>query len=117
MMTIFSPKIIYKKRKRNNKKYKGLSLYVEIQKEAVNNLEKEMVTALTDKVTTQEYYPQAEKEQPEVSVHSPKVQTPTDESGNPVVVSKDFILNLLSLAIGRPFFLEGNLGQSVDVRI
>ena len=72
-----------------------------------------MVTSVTEKVTIQDYYPQAEKETSEAV----KIKTPTDESGNPVVVSKDFILNLLSLAIGKPFFLEGNLGRSVDVRI
>ena len=77
-----------------------------------------MVTGITDKVTMQDYFPQAEKELPDgVEIQRPKVQLQTDESGNPVVVSKDFILNLLSLAIGKPFFLEGNLGQSVDVRI
>jgi hypothetical protein len=81
-------------------------------------MEKKMVTALSDKVTIQDYYPQVEKDIPEVSETSaPKIKVQTDESGNPVVVSKDFILNLLSLAIGKPFFLEGNLGQSVDVRI
>lgn len=72
-----------------------------------------MVTGVTDKVTKQDYFPQAEKELPEAA----EMRMPTDESGNVVVVSKDFILNLLSLAIGKPFFLEGNLGQSVDVRI
>ena len=76
-----------------------------------------MVTGVTDKVAIQEHYPQAEKDTAEISVNTPNVQIPTDESGNPMVVSKDFILNLLSLAIGKPFFLEGNLGQSVDVRI
>ena len=72
-----------------------------------------MVTGVSDKVAIQDFFPQTENSSPEVAA----VQTPTDESGNPVVVSKDFILNLLSLAIGKPFFLEGNLGQSVDVRI
>ena len=76
-----------------------------------------MVTGVIDKVAIQEYYPQVEKDTAEISVNTPNVQFPTDESGNPMVVSKDFILNLLSLAIGKPFFLEGNLGQSVDVRI
>jgi hypothetical protein len=72
-----------------------------------------MVTGITDKVTSQDYFPQAEKEISEAA----EIHMQTDEIGNPVVVSKDFILNLLSLAIGKPFFLEGNLGQSVDVRI
>jgi hypothetical protein len=104
-------------RKNYYKKYKGLTAYVEIKNDAVNPLEKKMVTGVTDKVATQEYYPQVEKDTAESNVHTPATQIPTDESGNPVVVSKDFILNLLSLAIGKPFFLEGNLGQSVDVRI
>lgn len=92
--------------------------YVDTKNETIKNQERKMVTAVTDKVTIQDYFPQTENSSPEVAeMHTPKVQTPTDESGNPVVVSKDFILNLLSLAIGKPFFLEGNLGQSVDVRI
>ena len=33
------------------------------------------------------------------------------------VVSKDFILGLLSLAIGKPLVLEGNLGTNVDVKV
>jgi hypothetical protein len=108
---------IQKKRKNLYKKYKGLSSYVEDKNEAVNLLEKKMLAGVTDKVAAQEYHPQVEKDTAEYSVHTPNTQIPTDESGNPVVVSKDFILNLLSLAIGKPFFLEGNLGQSVDVRI
>lgn len=106
-----------KKNKKYYKKYKGLSLYVEIKNEVVKLMERTMVTGVTDKVAIKEYYPQAEKDTAEISVSTPKVQIPTDESGNPVVVSKDFILNLLSLAIGKPFFLEGNLGQSVDMKI
>ena len=70
-----------------------------------------MVTGITDKVTIQEYYPQVEQQPQKTSVKN------TDESGNPVIVSKDFILNLLSLAIGKPFFLEGNLGKKVDVKV
>lgn len=70
-----------------------------------------MVTGISDKVTIQEYYPQPEQE-----IHEANVQN-TDESGNPVIVSKDFILNLLSLAIGKPYFLEGNLGKKVDVKV
>ena len=35
----------------------------------------------------------------------------------PVVVSKDFILSLLSLAIGTPFFLDPNIGQKIDVKV
>ena len=70
-----------------------------------------MVTGITDKVTIQEYYPQVEQQPQKTSVKN------TDESGNPVIVSKDFILNLLSLAIGKPFFLEGKLGKKVDVKV
>ena len=77
-----------------------------------------MVTTISDKVTIQDFFPQADKGLPEeAGRHAPKVNLRTDESGNPVVVSKDFILGLLTLAVGKPFFLDGNLGQSVDVRI
>ncbi|MBN2324372.1 MAG: hypothetical protein JXQ30_11605 [Spirochaetes bacterium] len=77
-----------------------------------------MVTTISDKVTIQDFFPLPDKGLAEESGrHVPKVKMRTDESGNPVVVSKDFILSLLSLAIGKPFFLDGNLGQSVDVRI
>jgi len=70
-----------------------------------------MVTGINNKVTVQDIYPQGAKE------GEPKSPVRVDESGNPVVVSKDFILSLLSLAIGGPFLLEGNLGEKVDVRI
>ncbi len=70
-----------------------------------------MVTGITEKVAIQECYPQVELESQETSVKS------TDGSGNPVIVSKDFILNLLLLAIGKPFFLEGNLGKKIDVKV
>jgi hypothetical protein len=77
-----------------------------------------MVTTISDKVTIQDFFPQTDKGLPEeLERHAPKVKFQTDESGNPIVVSKDFILGLLSLAVGKPFFLDGNLGQSVDVRI
>lgn len=70
-----------------------------------------MVTGITDKVTIGDYYPQVEQATHEASAQK------TDEIGNPVIVSKDFILNLLSLAIGKPFFLDGNLGNKVDVKV
>jgi len=70
-----------------------------------------MVTGITDKVTIGDYLPQVEHESHETTPQK------TDESGNPVIVSKDFILNLLSLAIGKPFFLDGNLGNKVDVKV
>jgi len=70
-----------------------------------------MVTGINDKVTIQDVYHHVAKG------GEPKSPTQVDESGNPVVVSKDFILNLLSLAIGGPLFLEGDLGEKVDVKI
>jgi len=75
-------------------------------------LETVMVTGITDKVAIQEFVSHAEKDSSEV-----RVNLPVDEVGNPVVVSKDFILNMLSLAIGKPFFLDGNLGSNVDVKV
>ncbi len=81
-----------------------------------------MVTALNENVVTQEAFRKAE-EKPEAD--RPRLSrrqlvsgnVKTDESGNPVVVSKDFIFNLLSLAIGGPPSLEGNLGTSVDLKV
>lgn len=76
-----------------------------------------MVTGISEQVAVQEHYPQ------EVKVHSvhnsPELAGPVqvDEGGNLVVVSKDFILGLLSLAVGRPGGLEGNLGKTVDVKV
>jgi len=81
-----------------------------------------MVTGISD-VAVQEYIPQ------ETSVETEQVKADTsgpvqvDDTGNLVVVSKDFILGLLSLAIGRPGGgqnagrLEGNLGKTVDVKV
>ena len=71
-----------------------------------------MVTGITDKVAIQEFVPHTEKDSSEA-----RASLPVDEVGNPVVVSKDFILNMLSLAIGNPFFLDGNLGSNVDVKV
>jgi hypothetical protein len=70
-----------------------------------------MVTGVTEKVTIGDSHPYLDqKTQAENTLK-------TDESGNPVIVTKDFILNLLSLAIGKPGFLEGNLGNKVDVKV
>lgn len=77
-----------------------------------------MVTSVTDKVTIKDVHPHVDQESRQASVQQTKTDVQqTDDSGNPVIVSKDFILNLLSLAIGKPFFLEGNLGNKVDVKI
>jgi hypothetical protein len=80
-----------------------------------------MVSGISD-VAVQEYIPQ------ETSVETEQVKADTsgpvqvDDKGNLVVVSKDFILGLLSLAIGQPGGghgqrLEGNLGKTVDVKV
>lgn len=83
---------------------------------------KVMVTALNENVVAQETFHKAEQKaeasRPRLSgrrLVSGNVKT--DDSGNPVVVSKDFIINLLSLAIGGPAGLEGNLGTSVDLKV
>ncbi|KPJ82966.1 MAG: hypothetical protein AMS17_18300 [Spirochaetes bacterium DG_61] len=70
-----------------------------------------MVTGVSEKVTIGDFHPHVEPETQ--AANSVK----TDEIGNPVIVTKDFILNLLSLAIGKPGFLEGNLGNKVDVKV
>jgi hypothetical protein len=88
-----------------------------------------MVTAMTEGFTSQEAFQRVET-QDQLMSSRPNEESaraagrqmmsgaaPADEIGNPVVVSKDFILNLLSLAIGGRFQLEGNLGKSVDVKV
>jgi hypothetical protein len=70
-----------------------------------------MVTSVAEKVTIGDFHPHVEQE------YQGKSSLKTDESGNPVIVTKDFILDLLSLAIGKPNFLEGNLGTKVDVKV
>lgn len=75
-------------------------------------MEKIMVTGIKEQVAIQEYQPRIEKS-PVRTENSPNI----DKSGSPVIVSKDFILGLLSLAVGKPFFLEGNLGGKVDVKV
>jgi len=71
-----------------------------------------MVAGINDMVAVQDYYPQLDQGKPEL-VGNLKL----DDVGNLVVVSKDFILNLLSLAVGKPHFLENNLGKSIDVKV
>ncbi len=72
-----------------------------------------MVSEINDKVAVQEYSPpqldQAKADMP--------ANVKLDDRGNMVVVSKDFILNLLSLAVGGKGSFEGNLGRSVDVKV
>lgn len=72
-----------------------------------------MVTGITERLNTEEYFhPQT---QSEVSVTS---ENKSSSNGEPsIVVSKDFILSLLSLAIGKSNLFEGNLGETVDVKI
>ena len=71
-----------------------------------------MVTGINEQVAIQEYQPRIEKT-PVKTGNNANI----DKSGSPVLVSKDFILGLLSLAVGTPFFLEGNLGGKVDVKV
>ena len=75
-------------------------------------MEKTMVTGINEQVAFQEYQPRTDN-------HPVKTENNTtiDKNGTPVIVSKDFILGLLSLAVGRPFFLESNLGGKVDVKV
>ena len=71
-----------------------------------------MVTGINEQVAIQEYQPRTEKYP--VKAENNVI---TDKNGSPVIVSKDFILGLLSLAVGRPFFLDSNLGGKVDVKV
>ncbi len=71
-----------------------------------------MVTEINEQVAIQEYQPRTDKT-PVKTGNSANI----DKNGGPVIVSKDFILGLLSLAVGNPFFLEGNLGGKVDVKV
>jgi hypothetical protein len=73
-----------------------------------------MVTGIMEKVAVQDMHPYTEREAPEAKVSLSK---PGAEAVPVEVVSKDFILGLLSLAVGRPMVLEGNLGTNVDVKI
>jgi len=72
-----------------------------------------MVSEINDRVAVQEYSPP--------KLDQTKAEIPAnvklDDRGNMVVVSKDFILNLLSLAVGGTGAIEGNLGRSVDVKV
>ena len=89
-----------------------------------------MVTGLMEKVAVQDFRPYTEREAPESQVGkgsgrsegvvgmSPADVPTVARAEVPVeVVSKDFILGLLSLAIGKPLVLEGNLGTNVDVKV
>ncbi|MGQ9615493.1 MAG: hypothetical protein ACUVWJ_03735 [Spirochaetota bacterium] len=71
----------------------------------------EMVSSINNMVNTNEFYPNPENQH---FMASGNVKV--DDLGNIVVVSKDFILNLLSLAIGSSL-LDNNLGRSVDVKV
>ena len=75
-----------------------------------------MVSGISE-VATQEYFPQEVSVQSETPKPDSTGPVQVDEVGNMVVVSKDFILGLLSLAVGKPSGLEGNLGKAVDVKV
>ena len=89
-----------------------------------------METGLLEKVAVQDFHPFTERDAPEPRVvtgfgrgegvdEQMQVEMPMAAKAEvPVeVVSKDFILGLLSLAIGKPLILEGNLGTNVDVKV
>ena len=79
-----------------------------------------MVPAIDQKVAIDEYFTHSNKdvtgEKQVENKTEDNAQQKTDKVPS-MVVSKDFILNLLSLAIGKPFFLDPGLGQKVDVKI
>ena len=71
-----------------------------------------MVTGINEQVAIQEYQPSIEKNSVKAENSAKR-----DKNGGSVIVSKDFILGLLSLAVGKPFSLEGNLGGKVDLKV
>lgn len=78
-----------------------------------------MVPTIEQKVAIDEYFTHNNKD-----VANNQEMAVTDENqekkANKVqttVVSKDFILSLLSLAIGKPFFLDPGVGQKIDIKI
>jgi hypothetical protein len=75
-----------------------------------------MVSGISE-VAAQEYVPKEVSVQSETSKPDAAGPIQVDEVGNLVIVSKDFILGLLSLAVGKPSGLEGNLGKAVDVKV
>ncbi len=79
-----------------------------------------MVPSIEQKVAIDEYFTHSNKD---VALEK-QAESNQEETGAKkmdkvpsMVVSKDFILNLLSLAIGKPFFLDPGLGQKIDVKI
>ncbi|MFW6139307.1 MAG: hypothetical protein ACOC7U_09050 [Spirochaetota bacterium] len=75
-----------------------------------------MIENIGDK-PVQEYQLHSDKVKQQVHKGTTGENTASDKGAEPEVVSKDFILNLLSLAIGKPYFLEGNSGKKIDVRV
>ena len=78
-----------------------------------------MVPTIEQKVAIDEYFTHNNKD-----VANNKQMAGPEENQNkkadkvPVtVVSKDFILSVLSLAIGKPFFLDPNVGHKIDVKV
>jgi len=71
-----------------------------------------MVYELLKNSKINEFYPQIEKETLKSDTNKK-----ASENRNTVVVSKEFILNILSLSIGKPFFLESNLGRKIDIKL
>ena len=76
-----------------------------------------MVSGISEQVAVQEHFPKEMSVQSEQAKPESTGPVHVDDVGNLVVVSKDFILGLLSLAVGKPGSLEGNLGKTVDVKV
>ena len=79
-----------------------------------------MVPAIEQKVAIDEYFTHnrdVNNEQQNNGINNNNQEEKKVDKVPSMVVSKDFILSLLSLAIGKPFFLDPGLGQKIDVKI
>jgi len=71
-----------------------------------------MVSEVVENTNVNNLYPQIGNELQEAAA-----KKKADSNQSTVIVSKEFILNILSLAIRKPFFLESNLGRRVDLKL
>jgi len=79
-------------------------------------MEKTMVPGIEQKVTIEDYFPRkGVNGTPQIHTTNGERKSPDDRGT--VVVSKDFILNILSLAIGKPYSPDRSVGQKVDLKV
>ena len=78
-----------------------------------------MVPSIEQKVAIDEYFTHSNKDvtDKQQMAGPEENQDQKTDKVQTTVVSKDFILSVLSLAIGKPFFLDPNVGQKIDVKV